>query len=70
MFKILRYNTRRQRLIYDTGHNGINFIPTVILDWSGYGVEVERLFWNFLENRFDKVFSYKLKLCKDCHRML
>ena len=31
-------------------------------------VEVTRLFGHFLDNSFYKVFSYKLKLFKDCAR--
>ena len=68
MFKTLRYNTRWQRLIHDTGHYGNNFVQTIRKDRGGYGVKVTRLFGYFLDYGFYKVFSYKLKLCKGCAR--
>ena len=68
MFETLWYNTRWQRLIYDTGHYGNIFIQTIIKDRGRYGVMVTRVLWHFLEYGFYKVFSYKLKLCKDSAR--
>ena len=68
MFKTVWYNTRRQRLIYNTGHSGNTFIQTIRKDKGGYGVKVSRLLGHFLEYDFYKVFSYKLKLFKDCAR--
>ena len=50
----LWYNTRWQRLIYDTGHYGNNFIQTNITDRGGYGVKVTRLFGHFLGYDFTK----------------
>ena len=77
MFKTLRYTTRWQRLIYDTGHNGNNFIQTVIQDRNGHGVEVTRLVAHFLDYCFYTVFKYKCGLqCnlftgrKKCHTLL
>ena len=34
----------------------------------GYGIEVTRLLGHFVDYCFCKVFSYKLKLSKDCAR--
>ena len=69
MLKTLWYNSRWKRLIYDTGHYCNNFIQTIMKDRGRYGVEVTRLFGHFLDYVFFyKVFSYKLKLCKDCTR--
>ena len=64
----LWYNTRRQRLIHDTGHYGNNFVQTIIKDRGGYGVKVTRLFGHFLDYCFYKIFTYSLKLCKDSAR--
>ena len=68
IFKTLRYNTVRQKLINDTADYGNNLIQVVIKHRSGYVIEVTKLLEHFLEYCSHAVFSYKLKVCKECAR--